>query len=245
MHVIKYYCCIPVSSFEPDGYRQFEELNRRMGLLLRQCNFVILPRQPGTPDMPGWKSLTIEPVVEEPGKIPSMHGFQMEFQVRGSGKAEPQCRIIQVVPAGLKKRFVAHNPAQHMQQQCPLVITEPRAEKPFHIGSIFAKHTTSRFGGDIFDGLRFPERPVIPVEKVLVRHPGKVSGKPLVQPDIMPGVQCDGITEPLMGQFMRNDLIVKAAHKRHGLVFHSAAPSELGVSVFFIGKRIYPEQITE
>src|ERR1035441_1713109 len=60
---------------------------------------------------------------------------------------------------------------------------------------------------------------------------------------MMPILASDFITKPLMRQFMRNYILGKGSHRRTGLMLHTAAPSELRMSIFLFKKRILTESI--
>src|ERR1017187_1609148 len=60
---------------------------------------------------------------------------------------------------------------------------------------------------------------------------------------MMPILTSNFITKPLMRQFMRNYILCKGTHRGTGLMLHTAAPSELRMSIFLFKERILTEPI--
>src|SRR5690606_24430011 len=70
----------------------------------------------------------------------------------------------------------------------------------------------------------------------------KVGGETLVQPNIPPTGTGNGITKPLMCQLMCDQGSGIAAHKAHGLMFHSARETKGSMTVLLFHKRVGANQ---
>jgi len=158
------------------------------------------------------------------------------------GKAIFEGLIIEIVPHRSEKSLVTQNPAEHVKQERALVIGEPGIKYPGKTGSILHINRSVRLSDNFFQQPAFPGFPVYSIKKVFIGETRGIGGKSLVQPDIMPGGQCDAVAEPGVGQFVSDEFKIETTHETHGLVFHTSSPSELGVAIFFIRKGVFSEQ---
>ena len=121
-----------------------------------------------------------------------------------------------------------------MEQIGSFRIGKPSVKYSAYAGGVVNKYRAAGLADNPFDVHTFPPGPPETVQQMFICQAGGITGKSFIQPDIFPAAQSDVIAEPLVGQFMNDQLKSETAHEAHGLVFHTSSPAKLRMAVFFV-----------
>ena len=181
---------------------------------------------------------SINPGVKKTVQIHARDSFTNRLKISGARCTITPFRVQGVCAQNVKKCRISNHMPQHVQHPGAFIVHDA-IEQAVHICCILPKDRAVPVLYALVHVLLVacPPIPVLAIERDAVRC------KAFIEPDVAPRPHGDHISPPLVCQLVGCQGFAEPFLAADGLVFHAAAPVELGDAVFFPEKRVRPENL--